>query len=808
MLIAQVYVENISYPIDKAYDYIAPGGLRPGSRVVVPFGVYNALRQAIVVDVRKTDLQSENLKKIKQVIDDEPILNEEMLKLLFVIKDRCFCTLFQALKLLIPTGLSYSFETIYKLNQNKTLQNKETSVKKEEIIQFVKENGGKISKKRLLNKFGNSSEKIIYELCKSEIIKKELIARQKTKEKFISVYSVSEQKPPAKLTSKQQAVVDYLKEHKKSSAKEISYYTAVGISVIKTLEKKNIIRAENVQVYREPGFYKTEHINRDIILSPEQQGVFKNLKAEVDQNKPAVSLLYGVTGSGKTSVFMKMIEYVTKKGKSVILMVPEIALTSKLICVFKTLYKDSVAVFHSGLSAGERLDEFRKVKNGNINIVIGTRSAVFAPLKNLGLIIMDEEQESSYKSAKTPSFDAHEIAKWRCKENNSLLLLCSATPSLESYYMAQNNRYSLNVLKKRYGESVLPDVRIIDMNQELANGNNKAFSQELLDRLTEVIKKGQQAILLLNRRGYNTFASCKMCSNVITCPNCSISMTYHSANNKLMCHYCGFSYDFDTKCPYCDENFVRFSGQGTQKIEQDLKEFLPDAKILRMDADTTLGKNSHDKKLSEFEKGEFDIMVGTQMVAKGLDFENVTLVGIVSADNLLYSSEFRSYEKAFDLLTQVVGRAGRGKKKGVALIQTNTPENDVIKMASQQDYDRFYESEIAIRKAMLYPPFCDLCVVTFSSKDKDCAMYASKEFFDSLKRVSKEKYSEQPLRVLGPSAALIIKVSNRYRYKLIIKCKNNRRLRMMISELLIDFANKKQHKDVKITINMNPDSIF
>ena len=485
-------------------------------------------------------------------------------------------------------------------------------------------------------------------------------------------------------------------------------------------------------------------------------------------------------------------------------MVPEISLTPQLVGKFTSLFGSQVAVFHSGLSLGERLDEYKRVKKGLAKIAVGTRSAVFAPFEDLGLIIMDEEQEHTYKAENKPRFHATELAKFRCNYNNCTLLLSSATPDVRSFYYAENGRYTLHTLKERFGNAQLPKVNIVDMNEELYRGNTTGFSDYLLESLEETIAEGNQAILLLNRRGFNTFASCKSCKEVVTCPNCSISMTYHSANNRLMCHYCGHSVYFSDKCPTCGAIGLRLSGTGTQKAEQVLADLLPGARILRLDADSVMAKNAHERLLSAFGNGEYDILIGTQMVAKGLDFPNVTLVGVINADQMLYSDDYRSFERAFSMLTQVVGRSGRGASKGNAIVQTFTPENPVIEMAAAQDYDAFYADEIALRKAMIYPPFVDLLLLGFVGEDKSKTITCAKAFFARLKSKLDECLPQFPIRILGPSPALVSKVSNKYRYKIIIKCRSTAQFREIISSLLADFGRDKDFKDVTVYADADP----
>ena len=484
-------------------------------------------------------------------------------------------------------------------------------------------------------------------------------------------------------------------------------------------------------------------------------------------------------------------------------MVPEISLTPQFVLQFSQRFGDKIAVFHSALSLGERLDEYKRVKKGLAKIVIGTRSAVFAPFENLGLIIMDEEQEYSYKSESSPRYHAREIAKFRCAQNNALLILSSATPSVETYYYAKNGRYSLNTLSSRYGKAVLPEVVTADMNIEVQNGNTTGFSDILLENLNYNLEHGKQSILLLNRRGHNTFATCRVCGEPVTCPNCSISLTYHSANNRMMCHYCGYSIPCTDECPTCHSKGLRFGGTGTQKAESDISQIFPNARILRMDTDATSSKSSYEKMITAFANGEYDILVGTQMVAKGLNFPNVTLVGVLNTDHMLYADDYRSYERSFSLLTQVVGRSGRGNSKGMAVIQSYTPDNLIISMAAKQDYDTFFNTEINVRKAMLYPPFADICLIGFVGENQTLTLKAANAFLSSFISLAKSDYPNIPLRILGPSPALVVKVSNKFRYKLIIKCKNNREFRKLLSTLLIEFGKNKEFGSVTAYADMN-----
>ena len=605
-----------------------------------------------------------------------------------------------------------------------------------------------------------------------------------------------------KLSPKQREIAELLEMSGAASVKEIRYFTGVSNSVIDALFKKGVIYFFDEEVFRTEELHADEN-TKPILLSDEQQAACDNLYGEYLDDKAHVSLLFGVTGSGKTSVFIKLIERVISDGRGIIVMVPEISLTPQFVAQFARRFGDKIAVFHSALSLGERLDAYKRVKKGLAQIVIGTRSAVFAPFDDLGLVIMDEEQEYSYKSESAPRYHAREIAMFRCAQNNGLLVLSSATPGVETYYYAKSGRYSLNTLTKRFGSAVLPEVITADMNNEIQGGNASGFSDVLLQNIEYNLEHGRQSILLLNRRGHNSFVTCAQCGEPVTCPNCSISLTYHSRNNRLMCHYCGYSVPFKNECPTCHAKLLRLGGTGTQKAEQDIAAIFPDARILRMDTDATSSKSSYEKMISAFSRGDYDILVGTQMVAKGLDFPNVTLVGVLNTDQMLYADDYRSYERSFSLLTQVVGRSGRGESKGMAVIQTFTPDNLIISMAAKQDYETFYNTEIKVREAMLYPPFADICLVGFVGENQPLTLRAANEFLREFTELAKKEYSNLPIRILGPSPALVVKVSNKYRYKLIIKCRNNHAFRQLLSAVLVSFGGSREFAKVTAYADMN-----
>ena len=604
-----------------------------------------------------------------------------------------------------------------------------------------------------------------------------------------------------KLTQKQKSVVDLLFDVNTASVSEICEFCSVGVSVIKNLEKYGVISIYDKEVLRNP--YKNVQIteNKDIELSPQQTEAYATYSNMLD-GEGGTGLLFGVTGSGKTQVYLKLIDKALENQKDVIVLVPEISLTPQALSIFHKRYGDKVAVFHSGLSLGERNDEYKRADRGEAKIVIGTRSAVFAPLHNLGLIIMDEEQESTYKSERTPKYNTKDVANFRCKYNKALFLMTSATPSLETYSNALNNKYVLCELTQRFGDAKLPQVITVDMKQEMKNGNKSPISAKLKELIEDTLDNNKQVILLINRRGYNTFIACNDCGHVITCPNCSISLTYHSANNRLVCHYCGYTKKLDNVCPQCKGDNIRYSGFGTQKIEDELAYLFPDARILRMDADTTSTKFSHEKMFNAFANHEYDIMIGTQMVAKGLDFDDVTLVGVVNADNSLYDESYNSAERCFDLITQVVGRSGRRDGNGKAVIQTINPYNQTLEYASKQDYKSFYENEIELRKLLTYPPYCDIISASFIGDNENKVALCSKKFFELLIEEN-EKYKHKII-VLGPSVAKIAKLNNTYRYRLSVKCKNSKNIRNMFNDIQKNISKIKEYKDISVSLDINP----
>lgn len=743
--IAKLAVSTATYWIDKPYDYLIPekllGTVQPGMRVLVPFSRGNRRCEAIVLDLVPKSPYSE-LKAIDRVLDDKPVLTKEQLKLALWMHDRYFCTVYDAVKAILPAGLWFSADGKRKAN-DKTCEMLSLTAPAEDIFEIAQ------GKRR---------------------------------------------KAP-----QQAAILELLCQTGRVSASEVLSFTGASRQSLKALINAELVSSEHEEVFRRPDKWEGETLPLPI-LNDEQKTAFDGLSRLSDKNTACAALLYGVTGSGKTSVYIHLIDKTLKSGKAAILLVPEIALTPQMLRTFSSYFGDEVAVLHSSLSVGERYDEWKRVKSGAAKLVIGTRSAVFAPCEELGLIIIDEEQEDSYKSESSPRYHAREIAKYRCVSSGVMLLLGSATPDVESMYAANQGKYSLFRLHERYNEMRLPSVRIVDMRRELKRGKGGNLSLELQNELSENISRGEQSILFINRRGANKLITCPDCGFIYKCPNCSVSLTYHSSKRKLMCHYCGYTRPPDNACPDCG-GLLSFIGAGTQLIEDELSALYPDVEILRMDTDTVKEAGSHEALLKRFEKKKIPIMVGTQMVTKGLNFDNVTLIGVLSADQSLYCGDYRSGERTFSLITQVVGRCGRGKKPGRAIIQTFTPENEVIKQAAAQDYDSFFETELRLRSFQDTPPYSDIISITASGVEEGtvirCCADIRNMLFNSVR-------GRGDVRILGPAPLSVVKVNNRYRYRININCKADARIRQIVSAILIKCNTSGAYKGVSIYADNNP----
>lgn len=816
--VALVGVENCLYNFDTLFSYIIPENyqslISPGVRVLVPFGSGNRLRQAFVFETSEINIAQSDISKYKyidSVLDSDPILSDEMILLAKWLRDRCFCAYFSAAKSLLPGGMCLRTEKIYScVSDIHPDVYSALSCDERTIVDYLRKKKSFVRESLILKRIGSDSASPLLKLMvRKGILTESSDAFHRVNDLSVRLIRIADEYVESDdfhVTDKQQSVISVLRDIGAASVKELTYFTGVGESVIKALLKKGYCEAFTATVSRKNEFPENSDYKKPV-LSKDQKNAFNMLRDAYEQKNNSCALLYGVTGSGKTSVYLELIDSCLADGKSVIVLVPEISLTPQTFAIFSGRYGANVAVLHSGLSSGERYEEWNKIRSGKVNVVIGTRSAVFAPVKNLGLIVIDEEQEHTYKSEMSPRYNAKDVARFRCAYNSAFLLLASATPSVETYAKAIEGKMLLCELTHRYGSSVLPEVHTVDMTDKTLLSSFFAISDPLAKEIENNLNNKEQSILLVNRRGFNTFVVCSDCKQVVTCPKCSISMTYHSANNRLMCHYCGYSLPFVQNCPNCKAENIRYSGFGTQRVEQELKIRFPSARVIRMDADTTANKNSHEKVLNAFASGEYDILIGTQMVAKGLDFPDVTLVGITSADKELYNNDYRSGERSFDLITQVVGRAGRGGKKGRAVIQTVAPDNFIIGIASKQDYKKFFDYEIRLRKALIYPPFCDLCEIGFAGPDRDLVNKCAFQFFDELVFQSENDYAEQKIIILGPMAPKVSKVNELYRQRILIKCKNSREFREMINKVLVKIYNDKLFKTINIYADINPEKL-
>ncbi len=803
-----VAVEGTVFHFDKPYSYLWPDTLpmaKPGLRVMVPFGGGNRTRQGVVMTVEASEEQ-QKLKSVQSVLDEEPLFTEEMLRLAIWMKEHTFCTLFDALRAMLPPGLMMRIRPVYRLKEGDFPNLTEEENQVTELLEAIPEG---MDRKTLLESLGLADDSTVLEsMHKKGMLTLSAEAVRVAGDATTRMVRPSDEADELDvdcLSEKQSRVFELIQTVGCASVKEICYFCSVTSSVVTTLEKKGFVVVYDQEVLRSPKQIKDVMPElQSTPLNEEQQKAYEGLLRLVDAGKPDTALLYGVTGSGKTQVYMNLIDEVLRQGHQALVLVPEISLTPQLLELFVSRYGKRVAVTHSGLSLGERMDEWKRIRRGEATVVVGTRSAVFAPLSDIGLIIFDEEQEHTYKSETTPRYHAKDVAKFRCKEHNALLLLASATPALESYNLAVSGKYHLFSLSTRYGKAQLPKVKVVDLREE---DGDCVIGNTLQTEMEACLERGKQVILLLNRRGYNTFVSCRSCGHAITCPSCSISMTYHSANGKLICHYCGHMENPVQVCPACGSDKIRYTGLGTQKVEDELHRLFPDEPILRMDADTTMSKYAYEKKFRAFREKEYRIMIGTQMVAKGLDFPDVGLVGILSADQSLYGDDFRCYETSFDLFTQVIGRAGRRDDDSMAIIQTYTPDNEVITYAAEQNYAAFYEEEIESRRIMKYPPYSDLCQFGFIGKDKREVETACRKFLENLKKKTTEA-GNVPVIALKPSPAFVSKVSGKYRYKLLIKTKNRAGTRSVIRELLSDFGKDTTNKGVSVFVDMNPVSML
>ncbi len=813
--IARVAVKAATYAIDKPYDYAIPseliGKVQVGCRVLVGFGRGNKKSEAVVLSLcEKTEATA--VKQILQVLDDEPILDANNIKLALWLREQYFCAFYDVLKVMLPAGMWYSVNVGYKLSKKCEVNCANEYVKDfangTDVVDFIFKCTGKITKELVEQETGAEKVgQIIETLVNSGVLEFDNTVRRTTGDKtqkmarlIASEEEVQRYLTERKISTGQRDVLELLKISDCLPVNELKYFTGVSDSVFKTLIKYKLIELCEQEVYRRPEI-KACVAKENIILDEEQKKAFNTLKKNVESENASCALLYGVTGSGKTLVYMKLIEYVISLGKGAMMLVPEIALTPQMVERFSSYFGDEIAILHSALAAGERLDEWKRIRRGDVKVVVGTRSAIFAPLKNIGIIILDEEQEHTYKSGNTPRYHARDVAKFRCVENGSLLLLGSATPSVDSMYHAQNGRYSLVTLKHRFNSRAMPKVIISDMRESLRDGKMGSIGRELENELRTNIQRGEQSILFLNRRGASRYAVCEECGEVPGCPNCSVSLTYHSANKRLMCHHCGYSADAELNCT-CGGK-MRLVGAGTQRVETELQELFPGVGVIRMDTDTTFSKSAHQTILNKFRDEKTPILLGTQMITKGLDFENVTLVGVVAADQSLYVDNYRAAEDTFSLVTQVVGRAGRGDKEGRAVLQTMSPKNTIIELAARQDYMKFYEEEIVLRNARQLPPYRDLISIVISGQDEDKTLRGCMRILGKISYAKENSYKDLDMEIFGPVAATIARINNRFRFTIQIGAEFNRKMRLLLSNLVRDFKIDIKNRGLQIIVDVN-----
>ena len=809
----KVAVSAAPYSIDKPYSYLVPEHLSdaavPGVRVVVPFGRGNKESEGLIL-ARVQEPKLPGSKAIRQILDPEPVLDKAGIDLALWMRGRYFCTVFEAVKTILPAGLWYGLREIWSLAMEpETARSAAVGIPGAwQVLDLLEKQGGKADIRVLRDALGDGAEKPLKAMKKAEILTCETDAKRKIADKSHRMvelavntedaYALTE--PKRRSAPARYEVVNFLATAGRTPAAEVSYYTGASARTLKSMEKAGLIAFSEEEELRVPSLDDVEP-GPEIVLNEEQQRAFEEILGRVQAAKPSVTLLHGVTGSGKTQVYLRLVQETLALGKTAMVLVPEIVLTPQMMRKFSSYFGSRVAMLHSSLKMTERYDQWKRIRRGEVDVVLGTRSALFAPLKNLGLIIMDEEQEGSYQSENVPRYDAREVAKYLCVREKAALVFGSATPTVETAWAVEQGSYQKALLRRRYNENALPEVLIADLRQEILNGNPGLISTPLRQELEKNLAAGEQSILFLNRRGSSRMLLCGECGYVPQCPRCSTAMTYHSANGRLMCHYCGHSEPAADTCPECG-GWMKHVGAGTQKVEEELRELFPEAGILRMDADTTAG--GHEEILQTFERERVPILLGTQMVAKGLDFENVTLVGVLSADISLYVDNYRAAERTFSLLTQVVGRAGRGGKTGRAVIQTYTPGNDVIRCAARQDYDAFYESEIRMRRLRRYPPFADLFTVTVSGTEEGRVLRAAVSVRETLRQLCRrpELAAGEP-EVLGPAPAPVVKVNNRFRYRCTLVGKNDKATREMLAWLQKDFAKDSANRGMNLFVDHN-----
>ena len=811
-MIAKIAVAAANFAIDKPYSYSVPENLtvQPGQRVTLPFGRANKRTEGIVLMV--ADGSADKLKAIEGCLDEMPVLTESQLRLAAFLRERYFCTFFDAARVMLPAGLWFRTRMNVTLTEDRSWKGK--ALRKENaaaVLELLENLGGQAEEEALRNLIPDEDalSEVLNYLTRKKWVSAQTDYLRKTHDKSekIAALAVSaeeamayaEKRPKSAVLQRQ--VLELLCSVGSAAVKDLCYFTGASTATVNRLEEKGYLTLTERPVLRCREI-RPAQLDGPLVLNSEQQKCFEGLSAQMGAEAPGVALLYGVTGSGKTSVYIRLIQTCLARGKAAMLLVPEIALTPQLLGVLAAYFGDQVAVLHSSLSAAERYDQWKRVKSGDAKVIVGTRSAVFAPCTP-GLIILDEEQEHSYKSESSPRYSAKEVAIWRGAKEGALVLLGSATPSIESMYRAKSGAYKLYTLHERYNGRPLPEVDIVDMREELKLGNDTSLSVPLREAIQQTRDAGRQTILLLNRRGNSRALVCIDCRQTPECPRCSVKLTYHSANHRLMCHYCGFSQPAPERCPSCGGP-LKTIGTGTQKVQQELNALFPDMGVSRMDTDTVSAVNTHEKILEHFQKENIPILLGTQMVAKGLNLPNVTLVGVLDADMSLYTGGYRAGETTFNMLTQVVGRAGRGDTSGRAVIQTLAPEHQIIKLAAQQDYDGFYDLEIQLRRAQNVPPFGDLAAVIFTGQEETFVLRGAAKFRDSLNACLRQTpYTEETCTVLGPAPCLVPKINYNFRYQLTLRCRMSRPLRQLLAYLLRQFSRDKANRGVSAFIDVN-----
>lgn len=822
--IVQVVVNNNSYRTDKLFDYKVPAHLcnkiALGMRVIVPFGRGNRRLEAYVFNsLDKPSSKNIKLKSVLAIIDEKPILSEEQLRLVFWMKNQYLCKYIEAIHCLIPKSMIKTERKLITLLDTGWRKSISASQRKlQNVLIVLEELGGKVYLDLLIQHVDYKEiNGIIKTLLEKNIIdiKYEFSSRVNVKTERYA-YIVAEDKNwdvivnSLKNARKQKLCLEILKRHGKCSVKELLDMADTGRGTLNSLQKKGYIRFVDVEIKRDP------FVNKDFVAFPrlipnkEQGAAIDEIGNCIGNGINGSYLIHGITGSGKTEIYLQLIERVVKKGEQGIVLVPEISLTPQTVARFMGRFGERIAVLHSGLSDGEKYDEWRRIENNEIDIVIGARSAIFAPLRNLGIIIIDEEHEYTYKSEQSPRYHAVDVANYRRQSEGAVLVLGSATPSIENYYKALNKELKLISLTKRVVNAGLPKMEVINMAEQPGAGNKGIFSHELIKAMDENLKRGKQIILFLNRRGYSNFVSCRVCGYVEKCSHCDITMTFHKADAVLKCHYCGQIKKVPTICSNCNSDNIECLGIGTQKVEDLVKSYFPTARVKRMDTDTTSRKGSHGRILESFRKQKLDILIGTQMISKGLDFPNVTLVGIILADLTLNLPDFRAAERTFQLITQVAGRSGRGLEEGRVILQTYEPNHYSIVFSKNHDYKEFIKDELIIRKEFYYPPFSNLILVGFSGKDEKGVEDTANLIANHIKYIlNSQGYKIFDNVVLGPNPSIISKIKDNYRYQLLLKDVDVPfgLLKKAIKYLLIDNRGKYIPREILCNIDINPCTI-